>query len=60
MTKSLFIKFFSASLIVMLALAALPVTPARALTINVNITTDTVANDANCSLREAIAAANHV
>jgi LPXTG-site transpeptidase (sortase) family protein len=58
MTKSLFIKFFSASLIVMLALAALPVTPARALTINVNITTDTVANDANCSLREAIAAAN--
>ncbi|MDO9300208.1 MAG: CSLREA domain-containing protein, partial [Anaerolineales bacterium] len=51
-------KVTSAFLIVMLALAALPVTPSYAATITVNITTDENANNGNCSLREAVIAAN--
>ncbi|MCA1899789.1 MAG: CSLREA domain-containing protein, partial [Chloroflexi bacterium] len=51
-------KFLYAILIAALALAALPVTPARAATITVNVTTDENTNNGNCSLREAIVAAN--
>lgn len=59
MKQHLFAKFFSALLIVMLAFATLPVSPARAATITVNTTVDedTVVGT-NCSLREAIIAAN--
>ena len=60
MNKIFFTKFFSAGLIVMLALAALPVTPARAATFTVTKIADTNdgACDADCSLREAVVAAN--
>jgi CSLREA domain-containing protein len=51
-------KISSALLIVMLAVAALPVMPAYAATITVNITTDEDTANGNCSLREAIIAAN--
>src|SRR5215211_1665618 len=56
--SSLFNKFVTATAILAMVLAALPVTSAHAASITVNTTTDTVANDAFCSLREAIIAAN--
>ncbi|MBK6647638.1 MAG: sortase [Anaerolineales bacterium] len=60
MNKIFFTKFFSAGLIVMLALATMPVTPARAATFTVTKIADTNdgACDADCSLREAVVAAN--
>ncbi len=58
MQKQWITKISSALLIVMLVAAALPVTAARAATITVNILTDENTNNLNCSLREAIIAAN--
>ncbi len=49
---------FAAALIAGLALAALPARVARAATITVNTTTDELNSDGDCSLREAIRAAN--
>src|SRR5687767_8182520 len=43
---------------VTMTLVLLPVPPASAATITVNSTTDTVANDGACTLREALTAAN--
>src|SRR5688500_8807199 len=52
-------KFLTALIITSLALAGGLVTPAFAANITVNITTDENTNNANCSLREAIVAANN-
>ena len=60
MSKTFFTKFFSAFLIVMLALGALPVTQARAATLTVTTNSGgAVAIDGECSLREAIINANN-
>ena len=56
--SSLFYKLLTAMVIIAMALVALPASPAYAASITVNTTTDEVANNANCSLREAIVAAN--
>jgi CSLREA domain-containing protein len=52
-------KFFTAILIMALMVVALPATPAFAASITVNTTVDENANNASCSLREAIIAANN-
>ena len=59
MNKSIFSKFFSAILIVMLALGAFSVSPARAATITVTTNAVAVAVNGACSLPEAIANANN-
>ncbi|MBI5822733.1 MAG: Ig-like domain repeat protein [Chloroflexi bacterium] len=60
MKHQFFSRFLSVILIVMLAIVALPVTPARAAIFTVTKTSDTNDGtcDADCSLREAIIAAN--
>ena len=58
-SSSLFNKFLTAIAILALMLAALPVTPASAATITVNVTNDENVNNGSCSLREAIIAANN-
>jgi CSLREA domain-containing protein len=57
--SSLTNKFFTAILIMTLMVVALPATPAFAASITVNTTVDENANNASCSLREAIIAANN-
>jgi len=52
-------RFIAALMIALLALAAMPVRPAYAATITVNITTDENIANGDCSLREAIIAANN-
>jgi CSLREA domain-containing protein len=52
-------KIVTAMLIIAMALMSLPVSSVSAGTVTVNITTDENANNANCSLREAIIAANN-
>jgi CSLREA domain-containing protein len=56
--SSQFSKFVSATAILALVLAGLPVMSASAASITVNITTDEYLDNTNCSLREAIIAAN--
>jgi CSLREA domain-containing protein len=58
-SSSLFYKLLTAMVLIAMALVALPASPAYAASITVNITTDENANNANCSLREAIIAANN-
>jgi CSLREA domain-containing protein len=58
-TSTVFSKFLNALAILALAMVALPVMPASAATITVNTTLDDNANNALCSLREAIIAANN-
>src|SRR5687767_9255175 len=53
-----FNKFLTAIVIIALMLVALPVMPVSAGTITVNTVTDEIVDDAACSLREAIMAAN--
>ena len=57
LTKKLCL-LFTATLLVTLALNLIPTPAARAATIAVSNTTDAVANDGECTLREAIVAAN--
>ena len=52
-------KFFTAFIITALVLVALPASPAFAASITVNTTIDENTNNASCSLREAIIAANN-
>ncbi len=52
-------KILSALLIVLLAVVALPVTPARAATLEVTSIVDAVAVNGICTLREAIVNANN-
>ncbi len=57
--SSLFNKFVTATAILAMVLAAMPVTSAYAASITVNITTDEHVDNTDCSLREAIIAANN-
>src|SRR5215216_4131422 len=52
-------RFLTALALVAMVLAALPAMPAYAAGITVNTSTDENINNANCSLREAIIAANN-
>src|SRR5512138_1486546 len=56
--SSLFNKFVTATAILAMVMAALPVMPVAAASISVNITSDEYLNNTDCSLREAIIAAN--
>ena len=51
-------KFVTATAILAMLLAAVPVLPVHAASITVNVTTDDYLNDGTCSLREAIISAN--
>ena len=56
--SSLFNKFVTATAILAMVLAAVPALPVAAASITVNITSDEYVDNTNCSLREAIIAAN--
>src|SRR5215216_4101366 len=56
--SSLFNKFVTATAILAMLLAAVPVLPVAAASITVNITSDEYVDNTDCSLREAIIAAN--
>src|SRR5215207_264668 len=58
-SPSLFNKFWAAIAIIAMLLVVLPVAPAFAASITVNVTNDENVNNASCSLREAIIAANN-
>ncbi|MEO8356908.1 MAG: choice-of-anchor Q domain-containing protein [Chloroflexota bacterium] len=59
MRTIIFNKFLTAIAIIAMLLVVLPVAPASAASISVNVTNDENTNNASCSLREAIIAANN-